>query len=168
VSIDDSDQSQQSGNFMWSAHARARCTELAFGPRLQRFAGEHDGYLRLPEPVAHKRTIEYDEPSGTFVITDELEGTGEHDVARHWHFAEGLEPAVGESGACSVRVGAYTVTIGSLQPPDEARVHRGGAPTEGGWVSRSFGRKTPSTTLEWRSRIKGNATLVTRIRCSKD
>ncbi len=168
VSIDDTDQSQQAGNFMWTEHARARCTELAFGPRLQRFAGEHDGYLRLADPVAHKRTIEYDEPARTFVITDELEGPGSHEAARHWHFAEGLEPTVDEKGTCTVRVGAYTVTISSHHPVDDVRVHRGGAAGEGGWVSRSFGRKTPSTSLEWRSRIEGNAMLVTRIRCSKD
>ncbi len=168
VSIDDTDQSQQAGNFMWSEHARARCTELAYGPRLQRFAGEHDGYLRLADPVAHKRTIEYDEPARTFVITDELEGHGSHEAARHWHFAEGLEPTVDEKGTCTVRVGAYTVTVSSHHPVDDVRVHREGAAGEGGWVSRSFGRKTPSASLEWRSRIEGNAMLVTRIRCSKD
>ena len=40
---------------------------------------------------------------------------------------------------------------------------RGGAPGEGGWISRSFGRKQPCATLEWECDITGPTTLRTRI-----
>ena len=36
-------------------------------------------------------------------------------------------------------------------------------PEQGGWVSRSFGRKQPSTTAHWNSRISGVTVLRTRI-----
>jgi hypothetical protein len=42
-------------------------------------------------------------------------------------------------------------------------VHRAGTAEQGGWVSRRFGHKRPSTTVVWHSRIVGQTTLRTRI-----
>ncbi|MGQ0836557.1 MAG: alginate lyase family protein [Gammaproteobacteria bacterium] len=168
VMIDDTDQSQQAGNFMWTEHARARCSEISLGPRLQRFSAEHDGYTRLEDPVTHRRVITYDEPSATFIVTDELLCAGRHRASRHWHFAESLEPRVGEDGTCTLHVGGYTVTLTPLEKPEEVQVFRGGSPEEGGWVSRSLGRKTPCTTVAWHSAIEGDTTRSTRIRCRRE
>jgi hypothetical protein len=49
------------------------------------------------------------------------------------------------------------------EPVERVEVHRGGTPTQGGWVSRSFGSKQPSTTVLWHSRITGDTVLRTRI-----
>ena len=168
LGVDAADQSQQAGNFMWTEHAHVRCTEIGFGPRRQRFAGEHDGYRRLADPVTHRRKIDYDEPSTTFVVTDEVACAGRHRVTRHWHFAEDLEPRVEEGGACTVRAGGCTVRLSPLEKPEEVSVYRGGSPQEGGWVSRSFGHKVPCTTVVWHSPVDGSTTLATRIRCRKD
>jgi hypothetical protein len=40
---------------------------------------------------------------------------------------------------------------------------RSGTAEQGGWVSRSFGRKEPSTSAHWYSRVKGVTVLRTRI-----
>ena len=43
------------------------------------------------------------------------------------------------------------------------QLHRGGRPEQGGWISRSFGRKQPCTTVHWNSRVAGVTVLRTRI-----
>jgi hypothetical protein len=166
--VDDVDQSEQAGNFMWTEHARARCTEISFGARAQGFAGEHDGYQRLEDPVTHRRAIAYDGTSTTFVVTDQLVCAGRHRTSRHWHFAERLDPRVRDDGTCTLQIGGYTVTLTPLEKPDAVSVYRGGSPEEGGWISRSFGRKTPCTTVVWHSAIEGDTQLATRIRCRRE
>jgi hypothetical protein len=168
LAVDDLDQSHQAGNFMWTEHARARCTEINLGARTQQFTGEHDGYTRLEDPVTHRRIVTYDEPSATFIVTDELACAGRHTTTRHWHFAEDLEPHVDEDGTCTVRFNGYTVTLAPLEKPDEVCVWRGGSAEQGGWVSRSFGRKRPCTTVVWRAAIEGETRLATRIRCRRE
>lgn len=164
--IDDQDQSQQSGGFMWSRHARARCREFTLGEGGQRFVGEHDGYRRLPDPVLHRREVLFDARTGTFDIADHLHCDGAHRVSRRWHFAEDLEPQPAASGY-SVQAGRYEVTLAPLERVAAAQLIRGGTPAQGGWVSRGFGHKQPCTTLQWISRIKGSTTLRTRIVCAR-
>jgi hypothetical protein len=162
--IDREDQSVQSGNFMWSKHARASCHEFAHTRGHQGFVGEHDGYKRLRDPVMHTRSVTFDEASGSFEIADTFECVGEHRVSRRWHFAESLEVTAG-AGDFSTDAGRYRVRLAPLEPLTEARLIRGGTPAQGGWVSRSFGRKEPSATLDWISEIHGTTTLRTRIEC---
>jgi hypothetical protein len=72
VGIDGEDQSVQAGNFMWTHHAQARCIEFETGTERQRFVGEHYGYQRLPDPVAHRREIVHDARRQLIEVTDML------------------------------------------------------------------------------------------------
>lgn len=162
VLVDGLDQSLQSGNFMWSRHAEARC--LQFDPRegLQRFVGEHNGYCSLRDPVRHRREILYDEPRRLFTISDTLEGADQHDFSLHWHFAESCAPVL--AGAeVRAQTKRYVVRVVPESAVQEIKVYRGGSATQGGWVSRSFGRKDPATTVEWKATMSGTTTFRTRI-----
>ena len=164
VVIDGQDQSVQSGNFMWSRHARARCHEFAAENGRQDFSGEHDGYTRLRDPVLHRRAVLFDEPSGSFEIVDTFQCKGSHRVSRRWHFAEALEVTTAKA-SFSAEAGRYRVTLAPLEPLAESQLIRGGTPEQGGWISRGFGRKQPCSTLRWVSQITGPTTLRTRIVC---
>ncbi len=50
-----------------------------------RFEGEHDGYKRFG--VKHRRTVQWLHGAG-WVIVDDIEGTGVHDVRLHWLMAD--------------------------------------------------------------------------------
>ena len=163
--IDGEDQSVQSGNFMWSKHARAHCCEFASAGGRQGFAGEHDGYKRLRDPVLHRRSVLFDEASGTFEIADIFDCEGTHRVSRRWHFAESLEVTAGND-CFSTDAGRYLVTLAPLEPLVESKLFRGGTAEQGGWVSRGFGRRQQTATLAWVSQISGPTTLRTRILCT--
>jgi len=166
VGIDDLDQSEQAGNFMWSHHARARCIEFTAGPGLQRFIGEHDGYQRLVDPVIHRRQIDFDPSRQLIEVTDTLRCKSAHRATRAWHFAEDCEV---ESYGTGVRVtsGRVRVHLEPLEPLDRVEIHRGGNPTQGGWISRSFGLKQRTTTVLWHSDITGVTVLQARIRYTR-
>ena len=162
VVVDGCDQSRQAGAFMWSRHAHAKCTRFDASGVVQRFVGEHDGYAALPDSVTHRREITYDSAARSFSIVDEFVAAGAHEVERRWHFAEGLTPIVSGS-EMQVRAGRHIVRLSAGEPPDAISRFEGGTASEGGWVSRSFGRKVPATTVAWRSHIQGGARLLTQI-----
>src|SRR5207249_6082019 len=56
VRIDGEDQSQPGGKFMWLAKANAACAAFDTSTTEDVFEGWHDGYLRLPDPVMHRRS----------------------------------------------------------------------------------------------------------------
>lgn len=167
VSVDGADQSEQAGNFMWIKHAHARCLDFLVTPLRQRFCGEHDGYARLEDPLIHRREVDYDAESRTFDIADVLTCQARHRVSRNWHFSEKLQPQV-INGQVRVKAGRFLVVLTPVDPPQSVRVHRGGSPEEGGWISRRFGRKTPSMTVMWESTIEASACLRTRLTIVQD
>jgi uncharacterized heparinase superfamily protein len=160
--VDDCDQSDQSGNFMWSRHANARCIEFVDELPVQRFVGEHDGYRALRDPVTHRREIHYDARKRTFTIIDTLDCKAQHSVRLHWHCPEHLQPILTDKEVC-LFTDRHRVRITAEQAPDRVLSFRGGKADEGGWVSRGFGRKTPATTIAWESSIQGTTVLRTYI-----
>jgi hypothetical protein len=162
VGIDGEDQSLQAGNFMWTDHARARCVEFQAGTARQRFVGEHDGYQRLADPVVHRREINYDPDKQLIEVDDTLRCEGEHSARRAWHFAENCQvERVGDG--IKVTNGTAQVFLEPLEELARVEIHRGGTAEQGGWISRSFGRKVPCTTVLWHSRVAGPTVLRTRI-----
>jgi hypothetical protein len=161
--LDDEEQSVPGGNFMWLAHARARCERFETGTERDEFEGVHDGYLRLDDPVLHRRRIEFDKRSMRLEVRDTLECAAEHFVELHWHLSESCVAQVSghavEIGCANVRLrvecpcelGAPEVIAGRDDPPL-------------GWISRRFDEKTPSPTIVCTGRIAGDTRLVTVVK----
>ncbi len=162
VLVDGRDQSDQSGNFMWSRHANARCIEFVDELPVQRFVGEHDGYAVLSDPVSHRREIEYDASARRFTIVDILECKGPHTVRLHWHCAEALQPVLTDTEVC-LHTERHRIRIIADRAPQRVLSFHGGKPEEGGWISRSFGHKEPTTTVAWETAIQGAVVLRTYI-----
>jgi len=87
VTVDGRDQMRRAGRFLWvdRAQASGRLYSSQNDSRLDCFAGEHDGYARFG--VKHRRTVQWLAGAG-WVIVDDLEGAGEHDLCLHWLVAD--------------------------------------------------------------------------------
>lgn len=162
VAIDGQDQSVQAGNFMWTDHANARCIEFEVGSGRQRFVGEHYGYDRLTDPVVHRREINFDPERHVIEVDDMLRCDGEHVARRAWHFAEDCQVERTDTGL-RITTGRTQVTMEALEELERVDVFRAGSAEQGGWVSRRFGHKLPSTTVVWQSRVKGVTVLRMRL-----
>ena len=83
ITVDHRDQMRRGGRFLWLDWAQAQGrVSVAPGQRFaSHFEGEHDGYRRLG--VKHRRMVDW-LPEAGWVIVDEVEGSGTHNVRLHW------------------------------------------------------------------------------------
>jgi Heparinase II/III-like protein/Heparinase II/III N-terminus len=162
IVIDDADQSSMLGAFLWGARARARC--LAWEPRADggTVVGEHDGYTRLPDPLRHRRTLDLDGASRILSVQDDLLGSGRHSVAMYFHLAEDCVLSEVGPNRYQIAVGGGAVTL-EVDRRLTVQCLRGSEHPIGGWVSRGYHRKTPTTTLVASGVSRGNVSLVSRV-----
>jgi len=162
VVVDGLDQSVMQGPFLWGVRAQARC--IAWEPGIQggRVVGEHDGYTRLADPVVHRRTVELNPQARTLTIQDDIVASGPHDVAVCFHLAENAVLSSDRPNRYRIAVGGGAVTL-EVDGRLAGEVLTASDEPIGGWVSRGYHRKVPSTTLIARCRSQGNGSYVTRI-----
>jgi hypothetical protein len=159
--IDGLDQSEQGGNFLWLRKARAACSLWLSTAEADSFEGWHDGYLRLADPVKHRRLVSLDKRRRRLVIEDRLEMQASHDVELFFHCAEACSVSAVPGGFALSRDGATATLV--LPPSGDSSVHRGELSPPLGWVSRAYDRREPTHTVVWRARLSGPALLRSEI-----
>ena len=166
VRIDGMDQSVGGGAFLWRKHAQTRVRECALEGSMQRLVAEHDGYMRLEDPVLHRREILFDAERVLIEVTDDLICKASHRVEQFWHFSEDCEVEV-QAGCVSVKNGTQRITITT---PHMANVQKefGSEDPELGWISRAFDTRAPTTSVRVSLTTSGEARLVTRFQVIED
>jgi hypothetical protein len=162
VRIDHVDQSVSGGNFLWIKHAQAQVITVERTPLIERWVASHDGYTRFKHPVTHRREILFEKEQAHVQVTDELLGSGAHDVEIFWHFSEHCSVTM---AGPTVRATSGDVTL-SMSVPEGLRcdIRRGvETPQPAGWISRSFDVREPTTTVVMSGRITGAARFITRL-----
>ena len=162
VRVDHCDQSVSGGNFLWIKHARSQVLNLHSSSEGNGLVAEHDGYLRLDDPVLHRRELKYERTTRTLSVIDELQCRGEHEIEMFWHLND----------SCSVEVRGEQVvarTQGcelSLQAPTGMVIDhiRGAEELPLGWISRSFDMRLPCSVIRTATRICGTTRLETTMR----
>ncbi|HMZ53802.1 MAG TPA: alginate lyase family protein [Nitrospira sp.] len=157
IRIDEVDQSESGGRFMWLRKARVRVHEVAKVGDAFRFVGAHDGYERLDDPVRHTRVVEFDAVSSSMTVVDELTGMSSHIIEQFWHFAPGIEVSV-RNGVVLARGQRFLVKAVFDTVTVSLDVWRGSEDPLLGWYSDAYERKMPCTTL--RSRVTAAATRL--------
>ncbi|WP_433503788.1 alginate lyase family protein [Pseudonocardia halophobica] len=157
LSVDDDDQSESGGAFLWTRHARVRVR----GVDLDRGVvdAEHDGYLVLDAPVVHRRWLSAPPGDPTIVVVDMVTGVGRHRVRTAWplHPDLDLESTRDEttdldhrSDSCHVatRAGRPALYIQHTAPSSISlglHQERGGSGPRGlGWWSDRLEARRPS------------------------
>lgn len=169
--VDGEDQSVIAGNFLWGFKAVARRESWESGDDVDRLVGSHHGYLRLRDPVLHRREIclrkSVSDPV-TLLIVDTFECRQSHAVELFFHFDE----------TCQVRPFAQQrvmafredllVEIEWRQTPGTLALYRGNEELPLGWISRALERKTATTTAVWSLQICGTTSVETTLRCYRN
>lgn len=92
ATVDGLSQSEPDGTFSWRHTAAAAAREFIAEQRFDYFAGQHDGYERLADPVTHARSalfVKADESAAMpayVVLRDAFAARGTHRYALHYHF----------------------------------------------------------------------------------
>jgi Heparinase II/III-like protein/Heparinase II/III N-terminus len=103
--VDGVDQAEAIDPFGWAKPPAIRVEYWIVGRYFDLFAGSHDGYGRLPEPVTHQRRV-FHRKGQFWLVLDRAEGSGKHQLELLWHLSAGLSPvstkdnlfAVGQDG----------------------------------------------------------------------
>lgn len=163
VSVDGLDQSVIGGNFMWLKHANVRFEDWESSEWQERVLGCHDGYLRLVDPVLHRREIIFDKVSNMIRVLDTLECRKNHKIEVHWHCHEDTEVSL--MGTC-VKIARAKSEINLMLEDNRfsVRLARGEESPPLGWISRSFDSKVPTTVVVWSGEIEGSCELETRLK----
>jgi hypothetical protein len=88
--VDGVDQAIPGEPFSWTAIPTTRVENWTAGKTFSYFAGSHEGYTRLADPVTHRRTL-LKINGGPWLVRDVALGQREHDLELLWHFASDLE-----------------------------------------------------------------------------
>jgi uncharacterized heparinase superfamily protein len=154
VIVDGENQSVIGGSFMWLHKARATLEAVELTAERDVWQASHDGYRRLRDPVTHRRRIELDHARAVVVVHDTLECSGAHVAAMHWHVAESAQARVDGD---SVVIEAPNVGLRMTMPDARNRpvLLHGSVEPRGGWVSRRFGSKLPTTQVVWSHSFAG-------------
>ncbi len=130
--------------FVIGNEARPKVLTWETGAEWDRISAEHCGYLRLPEPVTHRRTITFDKGKRSWLVEDEFFGIGKHDFAVRFHFDEGIQVSVLDDWsvmACHLVSGTklYLRSLDIERPLLERQ-----------FTSRDYGSKVSSITVCWK------------------
>jgi Heparinase II/III-like protein/Heparinase II/III N-terminus len=94
LSVANHDQAEPKGPFSWGRLPNVEAEDWIVGQTFDLFAGSHDGYSRLPNPVVHRRFV-FSLKSGFWLVRDQALGFGDYQLDLRWHLAPGLNPVGG-------------------------------------------------------------------------
>lgn len=141
IIIDDVDQSEPAGNFLWTSKAQAKVLSWDAQPQGGTLVAEHDGYMRLASGVTHRRSIALADKQ--LEIQDDLQGAGVHDLEWRLHFAP--QCMVEIQGDRLIAKGEQSKVEIHLDQQLKWTLAKGEA--QAGWYSSGFNLKQPTSTL---------------------
>jgi hypothetical protein len=162
--IDGRSQSEMAGRFLWSSKATTRLLRFEDSSGRATIEAEHDGYMRLQDPVSHRRTVDFDRATGNISIEDDFRCSGRHEVELFFHMHE--EAAILGVSDGEAQVGWRGRRIIFSSPDRNARweIISGADNPKQGWRSRRFNQKQPIVTLRIRAEIDGSSKLRTHLK----
>ena len=98
VTVDGAEQSLSGHPFAWRTVTDAAVTAFSDDGVCAVIAGAHQGYHRLPDPVTHRRAIEFCRHRTQLTIRDQFTARAEHRYTLRFHFAPGCVVTASENG----------------------------------------------------------------------
>lgn len=154
--IDGVGQARTAGPFRWERRPAARLNTWASSPTVDYADAVHDAYWHRPDGVRHRRRVLFVKPE-YWVVIDDVEGGGVHEVQLRFQFAPGSCLSLNDRGeANGWMLGAVADDAGlwvrsfaatSLEP--ESLVGRESPPA--GWVATDYGRRVEAPLLVYRT-----------------
>ncbi len=154
ITVDDRDQSEMLGPFLWGHRASTRRITWQPVDTGGSVSAEHDGYARFPANVIHRRTVTLDGARRRLVVQDELTGEGRHQATIYFHLAPDCTVTAEPQQRYRASWNHGTLT---LSFPDNWHIDliHGSEDPIFGWVSRAYHRKEPATTVIGRAHWEG-------------
>ena len=89
--VDEVDQVEGIPPFAWKSLPTVKTERWVAASNFGLFVGSHDGYMRLPSPVLHRRTV-FHRKNNFWLVRDVASGEGKHQLELSWHLGPRLAP----------------------------------------------------------------------------
>jgi hypothetical protein len=140
VLVDGVDQSEQAAAFLWGRRATSRLGHVDLDRGLA--IASHDGYLRLPDPVLHRRAVLLLEAG--LLVYDRLEASARHTYSQRWPMPPWIHTQCEANRVlCVGPTFAATLAV-ATSVPSELRVIQGSHEPREGWWSPHFQAVEPA------------------------
>jgi len=163
VRIDGVDQSVIGGSFLWTSKAQAKLLSYRDDKDWGEITAEHDGYLRLPDPVSHRRRAILDKRHSQLTIVDSLNCQRRHAAEVFFHFHPATDLVSVGANILQLRWKDRHIQISSPDPNLGFRLFRGEHQPILGWCSTKFNCKEPIYTLRISRDLDGPGTITTNL-----
>jgi hypothetical protein len=154
--VDNESSSVPAGPFHWKHVARTTLHAWHSHERFDYFEGAHDGYERLPQPVAHTRSLLFLK-NRYWLMRDRLSAEGRHQYDLRFHFSADASPSAlveGQGGAVSEswseKSGLEIFAFGC-----------GRWLAEEGWVSAGYGERRAAPVYNFSATAEGEQEFLT-------
>jgi len=149
IRVNQEDQSQIAGPFMWGKKANARIEGFEEVSGIQTVTAFHDGYKHLG--ITHSRTVRFSPADAQLEVVDELKGGGQRTKPAeiYYHFAPGvdIEWVAADRYWIASREGRQKRLRIYTDSSWQYEVVRAGANPISGWYSPALEEKVPANTL---------------------
>ncbi len=147
VTVDGMDQMTRVSRFTWVDWSRGTVLRNKLYQGYPCWMGEQDGYLRLKDPVSHRRAVLMLNDA-SWLVVDWLIGEQDHDYRLHWLFAD-LPYAFDQNSTVVLKINNTRMMIqtGLMEGQGKVSLVRGDPKSTRGWRSRYYGEKSPAISL---------------------
>lgn len=157
--VDGVDQAVADEPFSWTHLPTTRVENWITGRTFTYFAGSHNGYQRLADPVTHRRSVLHVNHS-IWLVRDVALGNAEHDLEVRWHFASDV--TVREAGAGELVASRSEADQPALRLIWPERAAWKTTITQG-TISPAYGRCEPAPVVRCEARVKLPAEIATAL-----
>jgi hypothetical protein len=156
LTIDGRSSSLSAGPFSWKTIANSECLAWISRERFDYVAGSHDGYLSLPEPATHERSILFLKHD-YWIIRDRLKTAVEQGVDLWFHFDPASDALIEAADRQEAFIAESKGTTGlDLRIfAQKARWKR-----EDGWTSHCYAQKEPARVYVLSTTLGGSRSVI--------
>ena len=148
VSVDEEDQMEQAGRFLWLSWLSSvvRCNRRSERGQLAYWEGEHNGYQRLKDPVVHRRGILRLQED--WLVLDQLTGEANHRYQLNWTLCDcPYEWENKESLRLMTPEGSFYVRAAAMGAESVRNLVRADTNSPRGWQSPYYNHREPALSL---------------------
>jgi uncharacterized heparinase superfamily protein len=154
VIVDGVGQAESAGTFRWRQRPRARLRSWQSDPMSDVLDADHDAYLRLDDPVTHRRRVIFVKPD-YWLLVDDLDGAASHRVDVTFQFAPAIQVSLGpHTWARAETPGGHALWLWSVSSsPVQTLLECGAQEPMRGWTSSEYGQREPAPMLAYSSQV---------------
>ncbi len=163
IQVDDHDQAEQISDFMFGDFYHIHNLKWSEHDMRVFWGAEHDGYCRLPDPVAHRREVTYSKQDYSFMIVDLLRCKNSHNISLIFHLHPDIKVKP-EGDNSFLLTSGLTKLILQVDTHLKEYVYFGSKNPLLGWYSACFNHLEKTNSLIFKTTIYGNSIFKSQVK----